>query len=492
MPFDAASAGRRLRAIKVADLFCGAGGTSSGARKAIESQGRRMDLVAVNCWPTAIETHKRMHPTARHYCQNLNFSRPLQLVPEGRLDLLMASPTCTYHSSARGARPISDQLRMDPWHVVTWISELRVKRLLVENVPEFINWGPVDARTGRPIPSRRGEYYSAWLAAMTALGYRCEHRMLVCADYGDATTRRRFFLQARSDGKPIRWPEPSHSKDGSAGTARWRSARDIIDWSNRGNSIFTRKHPLAPRTIQRIYAGATKYHWPEPYIVVLRQHMDARSIDLPLPTIAAKGTHIGLATPFLLTQASGGSPRGVQHPVPTIPCDGAHALISPYYGNGSGRTLKTTDLPLDTVPTKARFGLVVPITHSGGLTRARDVEQPLPTITRARRGELAFITASFGERPGQALRVHDLDQPLPTILAQGSQRLVAAEETADRYDIHYRMLTRHELARAQSFDDEGEVYDFAGTNTEIIEQLGNAVPQRTARALVAASLYDLR
>jgi DNA (cytosine-5)-methyltransferase 1 len=462
MPFDAtACATRRRRAVKVADLFCGAGGTSSGAKKAIEAMGRRMDLVAVNCWPTAIESHRRMLPEARHYCQNLNFSRPLQLVPEGRLDLLMASPTCTYHSSARGGRPVSDQLRMDPWHVITWISELRVTRLLIENVPEFVNWGPVDPRTMRPIRSRRGEYFRAWLAAMAALGYRFEWRMLVCADYGDATTRRRFFLQARNDGRPINWPVPTHSETGAPGTLRWRSARDIIDWSDPGVSIFTRPKPLAPRTIQRIYAGIHRNGWPQPYLVVLRRHMDARSIDLPVPTIAAKGTHIGLATPFMLSQASGGAARSVGLPVPTIPGGGAHALISPYYGAGSGLTLKSTEAPLDTLTTKARFGLVVPITHGGGETRSHSVDRPVPTITRARRGELAFISG---------------DQPQ----IQGK-----------RYDIFYRMLNRHELARAQSFDDEGTVYDFAGNNTEIIEQLGNAVPQRTARALVDSSLYDL-
>jgi DNA (cytosine-5)-methyltransferase 1 len=143
-----------MRKVLVADLFCGAGGSSTGARQAVEQLGREMVLTCVNHWDRAIETHKRMHPEARHYCQDVASARPIECVPEGRLDLLMASPTCTYHSRARGGRPTSDQQRMDPWHVVTWLTELRVKRLLIENVPEFVDWGPVGAN-GKPIKSRR-------------------------------------------------------------------------------------------------------------------------------------------------------------------------------------------------------------------------------------------------------------------------------------------------------------------------------------------------
>jgi DNA (cytosine-5)-methyltransferase 1 len=113
-----------MRKVLVADLFCGAGGSSTGARQAVEALGREMVLTCVNHWDRAIETHKRMHPEARHYCQDVASARPIECVPEGRLDLLMASPTCTYHSRARGGRPTSDQQRMDPWHVVTWLTEL--------------------------------------------------------------------------------------------------------------------------------------------------------------------------------------------------------------------------------------------------------------------------------------------------------------------------------------------------------------------------------
>jgi DNA (cytosine-5)-methyltransferase 1 len=129
--------------ILVADLFCGAGGSSTGARNALAGLGLEMELVVLNHWPTAIETHTKNHPEARHYCQDIATIRPHIAVPEGYLDLLMASPTCTHHSVARGGKPTSDQQRSDPWHVITWFTELRVKRAIIENVPEFVSWGPV-------------------------------------------------------------------------------------------------------------------------------------------------------------------------------------------------------------------------------------------------------------------------------------------------------------------------------------------------------------
>ena len=562
-----------MKPLLVADLFCGAGGSSTGAKKAIEALGRRMVLTCVNHWDRAIETHRRMHPEARHHCMDVASARPIELVPEGRLDLLMASPTCTYHSRARGGRPTSDQQRMDPWHVVTWLTELDVRRLLIENVPEFVDWGPVDPKTGRPQKSRKGQYFREWIATLERLGYRVEWKVLNCADYGDATTRRRFFLLGRkATGRgrgAIRWPEPTHAKEPAhdllAPRRRWRAARECIDWGLRGRSIFGRKVPLAPRTIQRIYAGAVRFGWPEPFIVVLRNHMDARSIDVPLPTIAARGTHVGLAQPvlirsdshgarkikgrspdeplqtivgsggiaiaepfligqhfdrkersleepmpaattisrvgmaepFILSQASGGAPRPVASPMPTITTGGQRgegtALITPYYGSGSGKNCKTVDEPLDTVTTLDRFGMVVPVTHAGGGPVAREVGEPFPTLTTSKGGHLAFITASFGERDGQLPRVHDLQMPVPTIPAQGSVRLAQGVEGGEepKFDILFRMLHWRELARAMSFSDAESDYEFAGTKTEITKQIGNAVPVNMARALVGASLWDL-
>ena len=148
------------RKLLVADLLCGAGGSTTGCERALLELGFTLDqieFVCVNHWQTAIDTHSINHPRARHYVQDIATGRPHLMVPEGYLDLLMASPTCTHHSNARGGKPTSDQQRSDPWHIITWLTELRVKRLIIENVWEFVKWGPVDEKTGKPIKAREGE-----------------------------------------------------------------------------------------------------------------------------------------------------------------------------------------------------------------------------------------------------------------------------------------------------------------------------------------------
>ena len=519
------------RKILVADLLCGAGGSSTGCARALADLGLTMDLVCVNHWPVAIETHTKNHPQARHVCQDIATVRPHLLVPEGYLDLLMASPTCTHHSVARGGKPTSDQQRSDPWHIITWLTELRVKRMIIENVWEFTGWGPVDHRTGKPIASRKGEYFYAWIETIRRLGFDPEWRKLNAANYGDATTRQRFILKARNDRRMVAWAPLTHAKRADdlllfPGIKPWKPARDIIDWSIKGKSIFNRRKPLAAKTLARIHAGAVKFNWPEPFLVILRNHMAGQSVDGPLPTIAAGGTHIGLAQPiivkqhfrrdsqsvndpaptvtavsriglvepfilnrhgdgygearahsieqpaptancdgggylvepFVLSQASGGAPRSVGEPIPTQTTGGrgsAHALISPYYGSGSGETCKSATEPLPTVTAKARFGMVVPITHSDGSNRARDVNaDPLPTLTTAHRGEQALI------------------------------------EGTPEYDIQFRMLEPHELAAAMGFDGEDSRYEFAGTKTEQIKQIGNAVSVAMMRAEVKAIMSD--
>lgn len=559
------------RKLLVADLLCGAGGSSTGCERALRDLGLEMELVCVNHWPTAIETHRINHPQARHYVQDISTVRPHLIVPEGYLDLLMASPTCTHHSVARGGKPTSDQQRSDPWHIITWLTELRVKRIIIENVWEFIGWGPVDPRSGRPIKERKGEYFQAWIETLRRLEFEPEWRKLNAADYGDATTRQRFILMARSDRRRVRWPTPTHARRSDEGQALfatmkpWRPARDIIDWGIKGRSIFNRKKPLAPKTLARIYAGAVKFRWPEPYLVILRNHMAAQSIDEPIPTLAANGLHVGLAEPlilsqhnsgaprsaddplptittggagsverpgcarpmlvepFVLSQASGGAPRSVTDPIPTQTTGGngaSHALISPYYGSGSGETCNSAEDPLPTVTAKARFGMVVPVTnknggvrprsveaplptmttarggefavvlpvtHHGGLDRVQDTSDPLPTVTGANRGELAFVTAQFGERPGQAPRIHDLSEPASTGLTLGKGGLI---EGAEGYDILFRMLEPHELAAAMGFTDEDQAYEFAGTKTDQIKQIGNAVSVAKMRACVGALMAD--
>lgn len=491
----------------VADLLCGAGGSSTGCARALRDLGLEMELVCLNHWPVAIDTHQRNHPEARHYVQDIATVRPHLIVPEGYLDLLMASPTCTHHSVARGGKPTSDQQRSDPWHIITWLTELRVKRIIIENVWEFCGWGPVDHRTGKPIASRKGEYFRAWIDTIRRLGFDPEWRKLNAADFGDATTRQRFILMARSDRRPLSWPVPTHRKREEGrlelfpSMKPWRPAREIIDWSRKGKSIFGRKKPLAPKTLARIYAGAVNFRWPEPFLVILRNHMAARGIDTPLPAITAVGGHIGVAEPIILSQHNSGAPRSAGEPLPTITTGGAAAevrqgcahpmLVEPFVlSQASGGAPRGVGDPIPTQTTGgngAAHALIAPYYGSGSGETCSSTDDPVPTMTTAKGGEFALVAAQFGERPGQAPRVHSLDAPAPVGSTLGRGALI---EPGTSYDILFRMLEPEELAAAMGFTSDDQPYELAGTKTEKIKQIGNAVSVSKMKACVAAIMAD--
>lgn len=461
------SAGREedIVTFLVGDLFCGAGGSTSGAYRAAEAMGVDIDLVAVNHWNVAIATHSRNHPKARHACVDLDAARPEELVPEGRLDLLMASPECVFFSRARGGKPVSDQRRMSAWHVQRWCSALDIRCVLVENVSEFQDWGPL-LENGRPDPARKGWYFRAWTQALTAMGYAIDWRLLNAANYGDATTRTRFFLQARKDGLPILWPDATHTPAGRGdffgSTRPWRAAREVIDWTNPGASLLGRKRPLSLKTRLRIARGlqrfggslATRYirllDLPEeeeaaflagcagdtsaPFVVGNRSNNVPKAMEEPLPTFTTSTGGVFLVEPtaeaFSLGQQSGSVARSVEEPLPTIATAGAISLIEPsllsYYGNSDGAT--SVDLPLPTVTTKARFGLCRPmVVKLYGTSSTASVEQPVPTVT-AGGTHLGlcqpFIVPQFGEADGQAPRLHDIAAPLPAVTGHGAGALV--------------------------------------------------------------------
>ena len=458
----------RKRDYLVADLFCGAGGSSTGAEKAIKDLGRKMTLVCVNHWPVAIETHKLNHPSARHYIENIAVADPTKLVPEGYLDLLMASPECRYYSRARGGKPVHDQARMNPWAIHKWLTALDVRCLLVENVREFVNWGPTTVK-GLPDPKHKGIYFQAWLKALWGMGYKTDWSYLNAADFGDATTRVRFFLLARKDGKAIRFPEPSHSSSGEEDMLgklrKWRAAREIIDWANTGRSLLDDprylKKPLSVKTLKRIAKGlqkfggslaplyiqllgmddesvgqnATKCHSAESFIMGKQTNPAYRSIGEPLPTITTQGAQTliePVAKPFILGQQSGSSPRETDKPIPTVSTDGAISLVEPtmiqYYGT-SGAT--SIDEPLPTVTTKDRFGLVTPtakpfivqnrIRPDGD--RVYDIEKPINTVTGHGAGALVKPVLVEVNHGGQD-RSSPVEQPLKTVTTKRGTAVV--------------------------------------------------------------------
>ncbi len=469
-----------MKEFVAADLFCGAGGTSTGLVLAAEDRRVKLNLLAVNHWSIAVQTHTKNHPWARHMCADLSSIDPSKAIPGGRLDLLVASPECTHHSNARGGKPCSDQSRASAWHVLHWAERLRIDRILIENVKEFQGWGPL-MRNGRPNKKRKGETFDAFVRALQSLGYSVEWRVLNAADYGDATCRHRLFIQASRSGK-ITWPVASH-------VGNWRAAAEIIDWNIPGKSIFTRKRPLKAKTLARIEAGLKKFGG-EAFIAVLRgtdqsqAESWARGTDAPLGTITAGGGHQALCQvrPFLVEYHSPKSKgdhrvRPLTSPLPTATTENRFGLVQPFIMNtahAGGDRVSGIDKPLPTIPAghRGELAFIIPMEHKGGSLRS--VEEPLPTITTAKGGAFGlaqpFLTKYFGT--GGARPV---DEPLDTITAKDRFALVEP----GKMDILFRMLQPHELAKAMGFDG----YEFAGTKTDQVKQIGNAVSVRTAKAL---------
>lgn len=506
----------------VADLFAGAGGTSTGALRAITARGALAQLVAVNHWPVAVATHTANHGAAAHYCMSLETAEPEDLVPGGRLDLLVASPECVHFSRARGGKPVSDQRRSGADWVLHWLERLDVRCLLIENVKEFQSWGDL-TDDGRPVSQKKGRQFIAWLGKLRALGYTVDYRILNAADYGDATTRERFFLIARKDGRQVRWPEPTHRKPAKAGTGPrfdelppWRAAREIIDWSDLGPSLFDRTKPLSLKTRLRIARGLQRFGG-------VLAPLYIRLLDLPAEDEQrfVAGCTGELAEAFLIGQQSDSAARPVGQPTMTISTGGVLRLTTPvaepfldlYFKTGVADSIND---PLSTLTTKPRHALVSPLVvpfygerPDGSERRLHPIDEPLPTLpTENRFGVVSsvasFIVPNFGEAEGQLPRVHSIAEAVPTITANGRLHLASATlEAAARavdprrlvivdgqllvLDIKFRMLKNSELAAAMGFPPD---YQFTGTKTDITRQIGNAVPVNTAAALVGAILDD--
>jgi DNA (cytosine-5)-methyltransferase 1 len=490
------------KSIEVVDMFCGAGGESTGIMLAAQQQDMNVHLTAINHWERAIETHAENHPSAEHLCQSVEHLDPIRVVPGRHVDLLWASPECTHHSVARGGRLCSDQSRASAWLILKWLSELYVERVIIENVPEFVSWGPLDD-TGKPIQSHKGKIFRAFISSLRSLGYTVDWKLLTAADYGDPTTRRRLFIQAVKGRKRIMWPQITHM-DGAEnlmGYQQWKPARDIIDWSIPGNSIFDRKRPLADATMHRIAAGIEKYwgDYATPFLAVLYGSSDVRPIDLPLPSVTTSGAHHALVEPMLLGQQSCAAARPISQPVPTVATAGAISVIQPfitrYNGSRSGqhdgdnRNHEISD-PLPTVDTSNRYGLVEPFiietAHTGGenrVNRNHSLSDPMPTLCV--KNSFGLVSPLLVEYYGNGGTV-PVDEPVPTVTTKDRFGLIEGGTTGTAMlDIRFRMLKPHELKQAQGFP---ESYKILGTAAEQTKQIGNAVPVNTAKALALAAM----
>lgn len=556
------NAAKKLQKVTSVDLFCGAGGTSTGLAEACKELKVGVELIAVNHWTIAVETHKKNHPWATHYCEAIERIDPRKVVPSGRLKLLVASPECTNHARARGGRPMNDQSRAQCWHILKWAQELYIENILIENVEEFRDYGPLGA-DGRPMKSKKGETFQAFVKGLESLDYRVEHRVLNSADFGDATTRKRLFMLCRRPAhRKIIWPLPSHTRIPEAGDLfqsdlkPWVAAKKIIDWSIEGESIFNRKRPLKKATLERIAAGLRKFCGAaaEPFLLILRQHMDAMSIDGPLPSICANGNHVALCEPqqdaFILQQQSGGAPRSVNKPTPTIVAKGAQSLVEPkpflipFYNERKGQKPRTHDVnePVPSIPAtgSGKFALIQPgpyigqpeafIVTPGGanMPNGRPVTEPMPTVMAKDRFAVvepkAFVMSmehgkSTGKNGKNGKRVYSMNGPMPTITSadawamakpciikyNGTGKANSVDEPLDTVTSKDRfglmipgvgvvgLDIRFRMLRPHELAAAmgfPKSYEFMGTREQQVRQIGNAVACYTAKALCKALLED--
>lgn len=439
------------------DLYCGAGGMSTGAE---QSGHVRIDL-AVNHWRPAIMTHSANHPHTRHICAEMEHVDPENDPTLPAADLIMAGVECTHHSNAKGDAPVSDQKRSSANDVLRWLKAKLPKYFIIENVREFRDWCRTRLKrnkNGKKVwdkkheqfareadPRYKGEYFIAWLEAATALGYYIEYRLLNSADYGEATKRIRLFIIGRLGGGPIAWPEPTHAEVAN-GKPQWRGAWEIIDWKKPAPSVFGRQRPLAEKTIARIKIGLCKFNAPKtvsdgmeamgvaPFIVKAYGTNNVAAIDSPLPTVTATGNHLWLAEPFIVKYHSGQQAKHWQNggasifdPLPTIDTNPRFAVARPFVFNhdhrsGNGSPHFVAD-PLTTVTSKQRHCFVQPficrIAGPGSQrleTTLDSIHDPLRTILTREDRALAvpFVYQLIGRGAG---RSYDVGRPLPTIVS---------------------------------------------------------------------------
>lgn len=437
------------RALLIVDLFCGGGGVSYAIREALDEEV----AVAVNHDPAAIEMHARNHPQTMHFEEDVFEMHPWRAVRGRQVDLLWASPDCRHFSRARGGKPRDKGIRSLADVVILWAQSSVAPRVIcVENVPEFITWGPLDDR-GKMIKSRQGEHFQEWVRKLEEAGYVVEWRILTASDYGDPTSRRRWFCVARRDGEPIVWPVPTH---GPRRAHPYRTAAECIDWSIPCPSIFERERPLADATQRRVAAGLERFLFraAEPFIVNLTHGARLESLSEPMKTITA--AHRGekaLVAPTLVQtgygERKGQAPRvlDLHEPLGTVVAAGQkhalaeatlqHASLTRFQGRSVGQDCARS---LGSITSRAKAGLLgATLQHAhlhkhyggpqGHQTPGQSLAEPMGAVTS--RGQLGPVSATL--RHAEIVKYYGqgtpcaVDEPLHTTTARHRFGLVEVQ-----------------------------------------------------------------
>jgi len=503
----------------VIDSFAGGGGASLGIEWGI---GRAVN-VAINHDPEAVAMHRANHPLTDHYCQDVWSADPVTVTKGRPVALGWFSPDCTYHSKARGSKPIrpKNAKRRDlAWVIIKWAKAVRMRVIMLENVEEFRDWGPlVD---GRPCKVRKGKTFRAWKQQLKNAGYEVQDRILRACDYGSPTIRKRLFVIARCDGQPIVWPEVTHgSNQDSLRRARkqrsahnqesaaehrrhhprltpFRTAADCIDWVLRCPSIFLNRaeatayhqatgdrivRPLKPKTMDRIRNGLVRYviNAAKPFIVRCNhgprkgEHFRGQPVDQPFCTATASRDAHGLVVPY--TVGAGGSgyagkPKSMGEPLGTVMAHDRRSLVaanlSHMYTSNTAGGQGRPDLPIKTIVAGGNHAHLV---H-------------------------AFLQSYYGEGSGKTGR--DVAAPLPTVTTKDRTGLVTVNVDGEPHmiiDVGMRMLTPRELYRCQGFPDSYVIDPVVNgkklTKSAQVRMCGNSVCPQVAAALVRANLVEV-
>ena len=513
----------------IVDNFAGGGGASTGIELAT---GYSVDI-AINHDPEAIKMHKANHPNTEHYCENVWAVDPVKACNGHPVGLAWFSPDCKHFSKAKGGKPKDKNIRGLAWVALRWAGLIRPSVIMLENVEEFKTWGPLNRRH-HPIKSKQGKTFERFVQQLTYLGYKVEFRELVAADYGAPTMRKRFFMIARCDGKPIVWPEPTHAPADSEEVKKgllkpYVGAYTQLDFSLPCPSIFDTSEeikekygiravrPLAQKTMDRIARGLKKFVLdnPEPFIIQCNHGGERRPNDIrePMPTITGKHGY-GIVEPYMVQCKYNNEAQDVQKPIGTLTTVGSHLLVEPYMVQ-IGQTGFTKDRskdvrePLTTIVSKNEHCLISPTLiqyHSEtaqGEVRGQTIKDPIMTVDGSNRYGLVTsflskfyksgigqdereplhtITTSaghFGEVRAFLIKYYgdatgqDIEKPLDTVTSRDRFGLVTIEGVDYQIvDIGLRMLEPKELYGCQGFPDDYIIdHDYTGKTYPRSEQV---------------------